>query len=488
MSTQHNLRSSVAWNAVSLGGLQGIRIVATLVLVRILGPGDFGIAGQAIAYIALVDVFASFGLTSVIVQHPEFNDRYRYAATWIALLSCAGAAVLTFGSAPLVSRIFDTPELVAVVRVLAFMVLARAVALVPTALLMRDLRFEILARAELGSAAFGAAAGVIAAWLKAGYWAPIVQMLVTSFILALALLSVEQPRLGRTDRKSVGQVSKFGVTILLGNWFNYGSRNGDNLMIGATLGATSLGLYDLGYRVLSIPLQVVGQTVNRTLMPAFSRLQSDQVRVAELFERSARGMAILVTGPLIIVALAAGDAVPWVFGSDWDAAIVPIRWIAIAGIFRLIFGSTGIVLVSMGHPGWQSWWSALATSLSVAGFVVGLHWWGINGVAASITVLGFPIGLASVWIASHAAPISTKRVLAGLVPPMVAGLGTAGLWVVTGSVISIDSVPGRLTVRCSIGIAGYVAMLLTASSTRADLRLVMKRPSRKDQDTIEGLI
>lgn len=472
MSRPGTLRSSLIWNTLSLGGRQGIRMVTALVLARILGPADFGVASQAIVTVTLVALLATFGLVPVLVQRPELGPRHRHAASWLSLVTGLVAAGLTAATAVPVAALFDSPELVAVMRVLAVLVLLKAVAVVPTALLMRDLRFEHLARAELVGAAAGAVMGVASAAAGARYWASVIQMITTDAVLVVLLLQVERPTLGVTDRRAVADIVRFGGTVLSTNAVNYASNNGDNLLIGAALGRTALGFYALAYRVLSIPLQVVGQTVSRTVLPAFSRAQDEPRRVAELYATSMRGVAVLVTGPLVGVALAAGDVIPWVFGSEWQGAVTATRWIAIAGILRLVFGAAGTLMVSVGRPGWQFAWSAFTTLVSVAGFAVGLWGWGIEGVAASIVVLGVPTGVASVWLVARLIPLDPVRALAGLLPAAGAAAMMTASWYTSRWLAGSLADPTRFALGVTAAAVAYLAALLAQPGVRRDVALL----------------
>ncbi len=476
------LRSSLVWNTVSLGGRQGVRLVTALILARLLGPADFGVANQAIVTVTLVALLATFGLVPVLVQRPDLGERHRHAAAWLSAATGTAAAAVTFATAGPVAALFDSPELVAVMRVLSLLVLLKAVAVTPTALLMRDLRFESLARAELAAAVGGALVGIAGAAAGARYWAPVAQMLATDTILVALLVRVERPRLGPTDRAAVGDIARFGGAVVSTNAVNYASNNGDNLLIGAVLGRTPLGLYALAYRVLSIPLQVVGQTVSRTVLPAFSRAQDEPRRVADLYATSMRGVAVLITGPLVLVALAAGDAIPWVFGPEWRGAVTATRWIAIAGILRLVFGAAGTLMVSVGRPGWQFGWSAFTTVVSLVGFTIGMYGWGIDGVAASIVVLGLPTGIASVWLVSRLVPLDTVRALAGLLPATAAaGVSTLVWFLVSGPTADL-AVPARLALRGAAAALAYLAVLAASPGVRRDLADLAGTSTTPDPD------
>ncbi|MEZ5245301.1 MAG: lipopolysaccharide biosynthesis protein [Acidimicrobiales bacterium] len=471
-----SIRSSVGWNALSLGGRQGLRVATALLLAGMLGQENFGIIGMATVYVTFGTIFVQFGFGTALVQKEELQPGHIGAASWLSLGSGGAVALLTLVVAPVVADFYRTDELTSVLRVLSVLVILKALAIVPSSLLMRDMRFAPLARAELAGAVAGAAAGITAAILTDSYWAIVWQMIVTDAVTLLGILLVERHHEWRTSRAEVKELSGFGAKLLGTNLVNFASGNGDNVVVGRVEGPIALADYSLSYRVLSLPLQIVGQTVARTILPTFSRLQHDRPAVADLYYRSQRAIAALVTGPLVVIALASHDAIPWAFGDEWASAVTATQWIAVAGILRLVFGNGGATMVAMGHPGWQFWWSLATTTVSVTGFIVGVQW-GIEGVAASIVIAGVPLGLLGVAIVGRLIPVTPLGSLVRLAPIAAAGGGLVALWWLVAQPSSDWPTLVRLLVRCGTTSAVYLVLIAMIPAVRADItRLVRRTP------------
>lgn len=477
-----SIRSSVRWNALSLGGRQGVRVLTSLLLAGMLGQDNFGIIGMATVYVTFVVIFVQFGFGTALVQKEDLRPGHIGAATWLSLGSGVVVAVLTLILAPVVADFYRTDELTDVLRVLSVLVLLKAFAIVPSSLLMREMRFAPLTRAELAGALSGAAAGITAAIVTDSYWAIVWQLIVTDAVTLAGILVVERRRTWRTNGDDVRELSGFGAKLLGTNIVNFASGNGDNVVIGRVEGTVALADYSLSYRVLSLPLQVVGQTVARTILPTFSRLQHDRPAVADLYYRSQRAIAAMVTGPLVVVALAAHDAIPWAFGDEWASAVTATQWIAVAGILRLVFGNGGATMVAMGHPGWQFWWSLTTTTVSVTGFIIGVQW-GIEGVAASIVIVGLPLGLIGVAIVGRLIPVTPWGVLVRLAPIAAGGAVLVGLWWVVAQPTSEWPTLARLLLRCGTTSALYVALVAMIPAVRDDvLRLVRRSAPTSETD------
>ncbi|MEQ8841228.1 MAG: lipopolysaccharide biosynthesis protein [Acidimicrobiales bacterium] len=469
-----SIRSSVGWNALSLGGRQGLRVVTSLVLAGVLGQENFGIVGMATVYVTFVVIFVQFGFGTALVQKPELTDGDIGAATRLSLGSGLMVAVLTLFVAPLIADFYRTDELTDVLRVLSVLVMLKALAIVPSSLLMREMRFRPLAAAEVAGSVAGAIVGITWAVTTKSYWAIVGQFIVTDAVTLVGILLVERRRRWQTSRADILELSGFGGKLLATNMLNFVSGNGDNVVVGRVEGPIPLADYSLSYRVLSLPLQVVGQTVARTILPTFSRLQHDRPAVADLYYRSQRAIAALVTGPLIVVALAADDAIPWAFGEEWSSAVTATQWIAVAGILRLVLGNAGATMVAMGHPGRQFWWSLVTTVASTIGFIVGVQW-GIEGVAASIVILGVPLGLLGVVLVGRLIPVTPWGTLVRLVPIGLAGVTLLGIWWVAAGPTDDLPVVLALIIRCSVTSVAYLGLIAMIPAIRHDVTRMLRR-------------
>ena len=463
------LRSAAGWNAASLGGGQAIRISAALVLTAILGQEQIGIVALANIYVALAIIFVQFGFGTLLIQKETLNDGHVGAATGLSIGTGAIVAGATLLAAPLAADFFDTPELTNVLRVLSGLLLFKAFSVVPTSLLYREMRFAAPAIAGLVGTVIGAVVGITIAIMTKSYWAIVWQLMLTEGITVVGVFLAAPGLNMKTTRADLREVWSFGTKLLGTNIVNFASDNGDNALIGRIEGVIPLADYTLSYRVLTLPVQTVGQTVLRSLLPIFSRLQSDRQAVADLFYRAQRAVAVAVTGPLIVIALAVGDAIPWAFGDEWSSAVTTTRWVAVAGILRLAFGMDGATMTAMGRPGWQLWWSLATTAVSLIGFVVGIQW-GIEGVAASIVITGVPLALIGTQILSHLIPVSPWGSVVRLAPVAAVGAVIVGVWALVSPPTDDLAIVVRLVVRCSVTSIAYVALLAVSPTIRDEVR------------------
>ncbi len=450
---------SARWSLVGLVSKQAARIGFSILLARILGPTNFGIVGQATIYLAFSTVFLDMGLASALIQRKEIDDETIGTATWLNLGAVGLLVAVTQVVAGPWARLFDTPELENVLRVLSIDFVLIGFAVIPTALLTRRLNFRMLAMAEVAGVFVGGAAGVAAAWMGAEYWALVVQRLLTDLVYAIFVIAAVGRVVLSWSRTALRAILGFSARVFGSEVMRFLSQNADNTLIALRLGPTALANYALSYRVLLLPVQILSQTANRLVFPIFSRLNDEPERQADLFLRVSATLALVVTPPMFLVALCAPRGVPIVFGDDWDAAVRPMQILAVVSIMSAVVGVAGGVMLAKGRADWSLRWGIVTTTALIGGFVVGLQW-GIDGVAWSYLIVGTPLAVIQIGFVQYLIPYSWGGYLKAIRPAGIGGAAMVVLWLATERLLEGTLGDFWLLVTASLLALGlYAAML-----------------------------
>ena len=274
--------SGVRWGLIVSIATQLGRIVFMLALMRLLGPRNFGIVGQAAVVIAVAQIFVHFGLAASIVQRRELDQSEAGTAFWLNVAMGFLLAVLMVLGAPLLSTFFKTEELTAVLLVLSISLILKGITIVPSALLTRKMQFRSLGIIEITVTYVSGALGVGAAVMGAGYWALVIQAVSLEAIYLFLILYIHGLPDLTCSATAARSLWSFSSRIMGADVVNYVSNNIDKLLVARFLGATALGLYSLAFRVLQLTLAMCTQ-VGRVVLPTFARLQDDRERLARTF-------------------------------------------------------------------------------------------------------------------------------------------------------------------------------------------------------------
>jgi O-antigen/teichoic acid export membrane protein len=451
----------VRWSLIATIAVLAGRLAFVVVLMRLLGPENYGIVAQATVYIVITGIFLKLGLAANIIQRPHLEKTDIGSAFWLNVLIGSLLAALTVLFAPGLASFFRNTELTAVLRVLSLSFVLKAFSVVPTALLTRRMELRSLGVAEVVSTFLSGTLGLVAALNGASYWALVIQTLALDAIyLVMILGTAGRPPLA-WSRSAVRRLWSFSSRLIGADLINYVSDNTDKFLVARFLGATPLALYGLAGRILVVPVQTLGASADRVIFPMFSRLQHDRAKVARLFLDATESVALAVSPLMLLAVLSAPRVVPAIFGESWRPAVLPLQLLAVHAVFFILVLLTNSVVLAFGRTDWEFRWSIVTTTVAVITFAIGLHW-GIVGVAASFLVLGALLDPIRYAMVGRLIPISVSGLLRVLAPALTSSVVLTGMWLLVAT--ALDGSTGDLGVVAGASlaaIASYVAALRT---------------------------
>jgi PST family polysaccharide transporter len=453
MSTARVLR----WNIVSLAGRQLVQVASSILLARLLGPDQYGLTTILSVYAALTLIVLDQGLASALIQKPELNDREPGASSTLNIvlaLVLGGATSLCAGA---VAGFFHTPQLAPMLVVLGAGLVLKGLAIVPRAMLSRQLEFRPVAQADLVGSLLGAATGVVVAWRGGGAWSIVVQVLLTDAVVAVVLLVACRGPVPNLSMGALRGLFRFSASVFGSSLLANIARRIDDILVGHHLGPTQLGYYSLGYKVLLLPVQLLSGVLNRALFPLIARRSTDAMYVRRLLRSSTLVLSGIAFPGMALVALCAPVAVPAVFGTDWAAAVPVVQILAVTGARQCVFSVTSTLMIGVGKADWQLRFAIVAVSTQVLGIVVGLQF-GIVGVALGYTIAGFVVTPLMISIQRRLTGVSWKQQL-GLLVPAVHAVLWASAGFVAVQLLDVRAV-GLTVVSAAVFVGLYLGVLV----------------------------
>ena len=460
--------SAVRWSSLSVLGRQGFQIVLALVVARLIGPEAYGAVGAATLIVTLAALLLDQGLAAALVQRAELPAGAPGATATVNLVSAAVLAVAAVLTAPLLAGFFSTPALAGMLLWLGPGLLLKGAAIAPRAMLLRRLALAPVAVVEIAAAAAGTIAGIAAAFAGAGPAAMVVSVLMTDAITAVALLVLDRGPVPNLRLSAFAPLAGFGGRVFVTNGIAYLSRNTDTVLVGRFLGAAPLAQYAMAYRVLVIPVQFLGQSVNRVLFPVLSRAQGDRRQLAEHLGRATQLLALTAVPPMVLVACAAPQLVEVLLGSAWAPATPVMAVLAIAGARETVFYVTPVLLRATGQAALGLRFQVLATVVQVAGVLAGLPF-GLLGVALGYTIAGFLLVPVLLVLQRRLAGVGIRQQLGLMVPPLhAAAWGALGYLLIALAPLPAPAVLA-LGAAAFLLLAGAVLRLVHPAAARAGL-------------------
>lgn len=396
MSNSHQVHVGIKWIGASMAITQVVRFVTTAVLARLLSPEVFGLVAMAHVAIALVGVIREVGIGSAYVQRPDRGPEDAAAAantTFMMSLGVNGALFcLAWFTAPLVAQFFDTDGLLEILRAMFLVFLIDAFDTTPTMMLQKRLEFDKTALAEVFGSAVNTAIAIAMAWAGYGVWSLVIGQLGSRLTRTLLVfyLSGFRPR-RQFDRTIARELFDYGRYLWAFAVLSAVGGSLDRLILGRSLGAASLGLYDMAHNLSNLPATHISRVVNQITFPSFSLLQEDLPALRAALHKTIRHVTMLSVPVAVGLMAVSHDLILTVYGEKWRGAIPIVQVLAFFGMSLSISSITGPILKAIGKPQIIFWSSVLHHVLLAALLLL----WAQHGAVAIAYAVLIPMIMSS---------------------------------------------------------------------------------------------
>jgi O-antigen/teichoic acid export membrane protein len=321
--------------AVLLAGSGGVialmRFARNVLLARLLGVEDFGIASTFALLMAMVEMLSDLGIRTFVVQNRE-GDRPEFLAAvqGLALLRGACLSILIVALADPIAALLGQPELGWAYRILAIVPLLRAAVNLDGMRQQRALRFGLTVKAELSGMAASLAA-LAPLWLWLGDFRVMLGMLAVEAGVQIAAghLLAERPyRLGWSGPVAV-RALRFGWPLLLGGTLTFAVMQGERLIVANQYTASDLGLFSAALTLAMAPTLLVQRIVNSMFLPLLARQQDNDEHFLQKAELVLETLLAGGLGLMLLYVLAGPGALRLLYGAEFAAGA---QLVAILGI------------------------------------------------------------------------------------------------------------------------------------------------------------
>lgn len=160
--------SGVGWMGISKTISQVGTWVATILIARMLSPGDYGLVGMSGLLVGIITLVGDFGLNSSIIRKESVTHRELSALSWQFVLLGSFFFCLIYLLAPLGCSFWNEPDLLNLIRLSALSFFLTSLGQVPSALMQKKMRFKEYGFALSLSAIVGSGVTIILAYFGYG--------------------------------------------------------------------------------------------------------------------------------------------------------------------------------------------------------------------------------------------------------------------------------------------------------------------------------
>ncbi len=379
--------SGFSWAILGSGTQVVLKIGVLAVLARLVSPKEFGLMGIATMVVEFSKMFSHMGIGPAIVQREKLENRHLITGFTLSLSMGIFFGGILFAIAPTLSIFFRMPELTNVLRVISLVFLIDSLTLIAQALMQRNMKFKISTAIEVISYFVGyGLVGILLAYMGWGVWALVVANLSQAalFTVLMVLFQAFPKKLG-FEISAFKELIFFGGGMTLAKIGNYLATQGDNFVVGRTLGAGALGIYGRAYQFMVMPASLFGNALDKALFPAMSKVQNDKQRLAKAYLAGVSIIALVSIPISLMILFLAHEIVMVLLGAAWSDVILPLQILSLSLLFRMSYKMSDSLARATGAVYHRAWRQLIYASLVLTGSYIG-QFWGLYGVAGGVAL------------------------------------------------------------------------------------------------------
>jgi O-antigen/teichoic acid export membrane protein len=455
-----SVKRAVIWRTGSQIASQVVAWGATLLVIRILDPADYGLFAMTQVVIVFLNFLNGYGFAGSLIREPELTEHKIRQAFGLLLLVNGALALLQVCLAPLAAAYYHQPMVAQLLRVQALIFLSTPFISIPEVLLMRQMDFRrqalvnIVATIVSAAVALGGALGGWGVWTLV--WAPIALFWTRAVGLQVATRAWHWPSFRFAG---TGPMFQFGLALLASTFGWTVINQADTLIAARRLSPHDLGLYAEALFLTTLIASKFVPPLNEVAFPAYARMQEDRALLAASFLKAVR-LVMLVTCPLYLgLSVVAPDAVTLVLGVKWRAMAPLMTILAFSMPVQTLHILFAPAVNAIGHIRITMRASLLGALIMPPAFLFGLQW-GATGLAYA-WLLAFPLLPLFTFLQARAKlGIDARRLAAAVAPGALASLVMALAVFGLGRGLGALAPWQRLGLEVAFGGACYAGLLL----------------------------
>lgn len=403
-----------------------LQIILLLVLAALLDPKDFGLMGIALLTLSAIGQFTKLGIDAALIQRRESNvDAYLNTVWTMEAVRGLLLASVAFLAAPYVAAFFSEPRAVDILRFIALSPLLLGIRNPGVVYFQKDLEFHKQFVYQLsGSFLNFVVAIVYAVFIAQTVWALVIGYVVADAVRFVVsyLLHSHRPR-PSFNSAYAREMFSYGKWITGAGIISFLVSEGDDVIVGYLLGATSLGFYQVAYRVARAPATEITHVISTVMFPTYSKLQDDIAELREAFFQTVR-MTTLVSFPVGVgIIVVAPTFVSAFMNPEWEVIVVPMQLIALYGTVVSFAATFGAIWKALGRPDYVTKLGAARTVIMAILIVPMVTRYGITGAALVVTgtylLAIFPV---DVYLVVRSVDTSYRKLFGEIAYPVVASV------------------------------------------------------------------
>ncbi len=366
------------------GVAQVSALLRYVVMARLLGPEQLGLAATLVVMAAFFDLISDTGSDRFLIQDREGDTAEVQRLVHLVYIGrgVATAAGLAIFAWPIAAA-YGTPQLAGGLALLGVSRLILGFLHLDLRRNQRHLDFRAEAVALISSELTGLFATALAAYLTHNFTAILYGLTARALVMvAVSHLRSHRPYQVGYSREHASRLTRFAGPLMLNGLLLFFATQGDRALVGHQLGLVTLGRYSAILLLVLYPVATITRYTQAMYLPVLAQNRDDpaeRMRVADVMGGQVLMLALILSAGF---ALVAPTAVKFLYGAKFSESALTVGLIGILQTSRFLQVYPTVVALSAGRSVGPLAVNTTRLFAYPAAFVCGLVLAGLPGVMA----------------------------------------------------------------------------------------------------------
>lgn len=342
--------NNLFWKFLERSGSQGVSIIVSILLARLIEPSAFGVMSLIYVFTSLLNVFVDSGMGVALIQKKEVDDADFSSVFYFNM--CFGIMLygIMYIVSPLISSFYNIPELTNILRIASLALVISGLRNVQQAFVSRKMMFKKFFYSTLCGVIASACIALYLAYNGYGVWALVWQSISNLAISTIVLWIVVEwrPRLLFSLQKLKCLID-YGWKLLVTGLLDILYDNARILIIGKLYRPSDLAYYNMGAQVPYGLVNNINASIDSVLLPAVSAEQEDRFQVKRMMRRSIVTSTYIMAPVMLCLAAVADNFVHIILTDKWQECTPFLRIFCVSFMFYPINSSNLNVIKALGR-------------------------------------------------------------------------------------------------------------------------------------------
>lgn len=382
----------MAWTTTSTVIRSVAQMLQYAILTRYLEKADFGIVAIATLFIGFTEIFLDMGLSVGILHKCDTTSKQYSSLFWLNIMSGILLTTILCLISPIIAGKYEEPELATVISLLSFTILFSSLGSQHKTIQQKRLRFNYICIIEVASALVSLLVAFISASNGYGIYSLVFATLSNAALQNIAFLIVGL-RLDRNislhfSLKETISFLKIGGYSIGSQVVDYYTRELDVIILSATLGKETLGVYSLCKKLVMAFYGSINPILYKVLTPLLAEIQNDIKRMKDIYFNVVETMAFIGYPLYFVMAVFSVGILTFIYGADYAEDSLVFSLLAIYYGFLSPGSSVGSLQTALGRTDLAFVWTICRVVISTIAIYVGAQL-GIEWIVISLLLANF---------------------------------------------------------------------------------------------------